>query len=85
MPYFDLIILPTYEETFGLVVAESMMMNVPVIGSNSGGVPEIIQDETNGLMFETRNSDSLAEKVLMIINNKEFWNMPKQKFFVDLN
>lgn len=72
MPYFDLIILPTYEETFGLVVAESMMMSVPVIGSNSGGVPEIIQDETNGLMFETRNSDSLAEKILMIINNKDF-------------
>ena len=63
MPYFDLIILPTYEETFGLVVAESMMMNVPVIGSNSGGVPEIIQDETNGLMFETRNSDSLDTKL----------------------
>ncbi len=72
MPYFDLIILPTYEETFGLVVAEAMMMGVPVIGSNAGGVPEIIKDEKNGLLFETKNSNSLAEKIVMVINNKDF-------------
>ena len=71
MSYCDLIILPTYEETFGLVVAESMMMGTPVIASNAGGIPEIIEDGINGLMFETKNSDSLAEKILMIINNED--------------
>ena len=71
MPFCDLIILPTYEETFGLVVAEAMIMGVPVIGSDAGGVPEIIEDGKNGLMFETKNSNSLAEKILIFINNKE--------------
>ena len=38
MPFFNLVVLPTYEETFGLVVAEAMLMKVPVLGSNAGGV-----------------------------------------------
>ena len=46
-------------------------MGVPVIGSDAGGVPEIIEDGKNGLMFETKNSNSLAEKILIFINNKE--------------
>ncbi len=71
MPCFDLIVLPTYEETFGLVVAESMMMGVPIIGSNAGGVPEIIKDGNNGLIFETKSSDSLTEKISMLINDKD--------------
>ena len=55
MPLLDLVILPTYEETFGVVVAESMLMGTPVIGSNAGGVPEIIEDKINGLLFECSN------------------------------
>mgnify|MGYP001295162646 CR=1 FL=1 len=51
MQCLDLTILSTYEERFGLVVAESMLVGTPVIGSNAGGVPEIIQDGMNGLLF----------------------------------
>ena len=72
MPMLDLIILPTYEETFGLVVAESMLMGTPVIGSNAGGVPEIINDEHNGLLFESKNYISLSEKIISIYKSEEF-------------
>ena len=70
MPFFDLVILPTYEETFGLVVAEAMIMGVPVIGSDAGGVPEIISHGTNGLLFETKNSSDLSKKIDMLYENK---------------
>ena len=70
MPFFDLVILPTYEETFGLVAAEAMIMGVPVIGSNAGGVPEIISHGNNGLLFETKNMSDLSKKIDMIIENK---------------
>jgi len=70
MPFFDLVILPTYEETFGLVAAEAMIMGVPVIGSNAGGVPEIISHGDNGLLFETKNMSDLSKKIDMIIENK---------------
>ena len=70
MPFFDLVILPTYEETFGLVAAEAMIMGVPVIGSNAGGVPEIISHGNNGLLFETKNIYDLSKKIDMIFENK---------------
>tara|TARA_B100000900_G_scaffold53804_1_gene39922 strand:- start:7636 stop:8727 length:1092 start_codon:yes stop_codon:yes gene_type:complete len=71
MPCFDLIILPTYEETFGLIVAEAMLMKVPVIGSNAGGVPEIIKDNHNGLLFKTKNENDLLKKIDFMIENKK--------------
>jgi glycosyltransferase involved in cell wall biosynthesis len=70
MPFFDLVILPTYEETFGLVAAEAMIMGVPVIGSDAGGVPEIISHGTNGLLFETKNASDLSKKIDMLYENK---------------
>lgn len=71
MPFFDLLVLPTYEETFGLVVAEAMLMKVPVLGSNAGGVPEIITHESNGLLFETKNYNDLQDKIDMLIENSQ--------------
>lgn len=71
MSTIDLIVLPTYEETFGLIVIEGMMAKTPVIGSNAGGVPEIITDGINGLLFHTRSSSDLAEKIHAICKSDE--------------
>ena len=79
MPCFDLIILPTYEETFGLIVAESMLMGVPVIGSNAGGVPEIIKNEINGLLFQTKNYQSLRDKIKLLIEDDQMRNRIKDE------
>ena len=69
MPCFDLVVLPTYEETFGLIVVEAMLMKVPVIGSNAGGVPEIITNKHNGLLFETKNYVDLQKKIDQMIED----------------
>ncbi len=69
MPCFDLVVLPTYEETFGLIVIEAMLMRTPVIGSNAGGVPEIITHKHNGLLFETRNYVDLQKKIDLIVED----------------
>ena len=74
MPCFDIIILPTYEETFGLIVAEAMLMKVAVIGSNAGGVPEIISNIENGLLFETKNAKDLSEKINILLNDSDLRN-----------
>ena len=71
MQCLNLTILSTYEETFGLVVAESMLVGTPVIGSNAGGVTEIIQDGMNGLLFETKNIQSLSEKIMIMIESRD--------------
>lgn len=74
MHFFDLIVLTTSEETFGLVLPEAMRNEVAVIGANGGGVPEIIDHELSGLLFEPGNSDDLASSILRMMND-EFRNM----------
>jgi glycosyltransferase involved in cell wall biosynthesis len=66
MQLCDCIVLATYEETFGLVLPEAMRAGVAVIGSNSGGVPEIIEHGETGLLFETGDANSLCEQIMLL-------------------
>ena len=72
MGCFDAVILATKCETFGLVLPEAMRAGVAVIGSNCGGVPEIITHEKTGLLFETENVDDLVLQLTKLVTNKEF-------------
>jgi len=65
----DVVVLATYEETFGLVLIEAMSAGTAVIGSNSGGVPEIISDGETGLLFEPGNSQDLADSLIKLYKN----------------
>jgi glycosyltransferase involved in cell wall biosynthesis len=60
MHCFDIVVLTTRRETFGLVLIEAMNAGTAVIGSNAGGVKEIIDDEKTGLLFQSGDSASLA-------------------------
>ena len=64
MPAFDIVVLATEMETFGLVLIEAMRSGVAVVGSDAGGVPEIIEDGVSGLLFETGNAVDLAAKLM---------------------
>lgn len=67
---FDWTILPSDSETFGMVTVESMSCGVPVLGSGAGGTTELISDEKNGMLFETKNSSELARKIDFILSQK---------------
>ena len=67
----DVLILPTIEETFGLVLIEAMSVGVPVIGSNRGGVPEIISHQETGLLFESTNAQSLFDALYALYQSPE--------------
>jgi glycosyltransferase involved in cell wall biosynthesis len=68
----DVLLLATVEETFGLVLPEAMRAGVAVIGSNRGGVLEIIDHEKNGLLFESGGSDSLYAQIKRYANDTAF-------------
>ena len=72
MPCFDAVVLATKSETFGLVLPEAMRAGVAVIGSNSGGVPEIIEHEKTGLLFESENVSDLTKQLARIIQDNSF-------------
>lgn len=67
----DAVVLATEHETFGLVLIEAMQVGTAVIGSNRGGVLEIIDDNITGLLFESMQADSLAEKIKILYDNPQ--------------
>lgn len=52
-------------------VIESIMCGTPVIGSNMGGIPELINEGINGEIFEAKNKAELKNKILMLWNDKQ--------------
>ncbi|NQT23912.1 glycosyltransferase family 4 protein [candidate division KSB1 bacterium] len=67
----DILAFPSYDESLGNVLLEAMAMQLPIVGSNSGSVPELITDGENGLLIPPRTHEPLAEKMLMLIRDKE--------------
>ena len=63
----SLVVVPSiWVETFGLVILEAMSAGRPVIGTNVGGIPEIIDDGVNGYLVEPENPEQIAEKVIQL-------------------
>jgi len=58
-----LVVPSVYPDNYPTVVLLSLACGVPVIGSNVGGIPEIIQNGANGILFEPGNSDQLASTI----------------------
>ena len=71
MPCFDVVVLATKCETFGLVLPEAMRAGVAVIGSQCGGVPEIITHLKTGLMFKPQDVDDLTAQLTRLVENPE--------------
>jgi glycosyltransferase involved in cell wall biosynthesis len=57
-------------EGLGMVLVEAISFGIPVIGSNIGGIPDIIIDGKTGLLFQPGNDVELAEKILLLIKNE---------------
>lgn len=79
MPCFNLILMPSYNETFGLVSVEAMRCGVAVIGTNYGGVTEVIDHMDNGLLFKKDDSKDLKEKIELLIKNDDLRKELAQK------
>ena len=73
MKLFDTNILATPHETFGLVVIEAMMNQVCMIATNKGGPLEIIEDNSDGLLFD-RSSTDLSHKINLLYTDNEYKN-----------
>ncbi len=67
--YTDLFLLPSQTESFGLAALEAMACSVPVISSNSGGLPEVNIDGVSGYLSLVGNIDEMAENALKILKS----------------
>ncbi|MBM3256132.1 MAG: glycosyltransferase family 4 protein [Candidatus Moranbacteria bacterium] len=65
----NLCVLPSHIEGLGIVLLEAMAAGIPVIGSNTFGINEVIQDKVNGLLVRPKDPANLAEKILRVKND----------------
>ena len=64
-------VLPSRSEAMGRVLVEAMAAGKPRVGSNVDGIPTVIKDGIDGLLFESENVDDLAEKLEMLILDQD--------------
>jgi glycosyltransferase involved in cell wall biosynthesis len=74
----NLVLVTSKNEAFGRTILEAMLLGKPVIATNAGGVPEIIEDGKNGLLYTPGNTLELVEKIEILLNNPSL-----QKFLSD--
>ncbi|MGL2986900.1 N-acetyl-alpha-D-glucosaminyl L-malate synthase BshA [Flavobacterium sp. RSSA_27] len=67
----DLFLLPSQTESFGLVALEAMACSVPVISSNSGGLPEVNFDGFSGFLSDVGDVEEMAQNALKILKDDQ--------------
>ena len=70
IPSCDVLVLPSFSESFGLVLIEALARGKPVIGSNVGGITEII-NENVGLLVNPNKISSIAKAIDNVINDED--------------
>lgn len=71
MAAFDLAVVPSVEEPLGLVALEAMATGTPVVATNTGGLPEIVQSNVTGLLVSPKNPSELARAVIAMAQDAD--------------
>lgn len=68
---FDTFVLSSISEGCSNVILEAMACGVPVVATRTGGNPELVQDQVNGLLFDVGSAEQLADRLLNVYKNKD--------------
>ncbi len=68
---FDIFLLPSITEALGYALLEASFAGIPLVGSNVGGIPEIIKDRVNGILVEPRSQNDIAAAIIFLTDHKE--------------
>jgi N-acetyl-alpha-D-glucosaminyl L-malate synthase BshA len=70
LPAADLMLMPSEMESFGLAALEAMACEVPTIGTDVGGVPELIQNGVTGLLFPVGDVEAMAKAAIALLKDR---------------
>ncbi len=79
MKALDIFIMPSYKETFGIVLVEAMACEKICISTNTGGPVEILDQGTYGLLIEPKSSKAIEEGITEVVNNLKVYEEKAQK------
>lgn len=77
--YSDLFLLPSASESFGLAALEAMMMRVPVISSNAGGLSEVNIEGESGFLFDVGDVEAMAKQSIALLTDEKQLNTMKNR------
>jgi len=77
----DLFLLPSETESFGLVALEAMASKVPVVSSNSGGLPEVNIEGKTGFLLEVKDINGMARKAISLLADENKLEQFKENAF----
>ncbi|MCB7480207.1 N-acetyl-alpha-D-glucosaminyl L-malate synthase BshA [Christiangramia sediminis] len=69
--FSDLFLLPSETESFGLAALEAMVHSVPVISSNTGGLPEVNIDKFSGYLHDVGDVEAMSKSAISILEDQE--------------
>ena len=67
----QIVVVPSRMESLPTIVKEAFYLNVPVVATNVGGIPELIKDNETGILVPSENPDKLANAVNELLSNKQ--------------
>jgi N-acetyl-alpha-D-glucosaminyl L-malate synthase BshA len=70
----DLFLLPSQSESFGLSALEALASGVPVIGSEAGGLPEVVRDGETGVLCAVGDVDGMAHAAIDLLRDRARWH-----------
>ena len=65
----SIVVLPSRGEIFGITLVEGMYLKKVVIGSDSGGIPDVIENDRTGILFKSENPKDLRKKLQYVLDN----------------
>jgi len=72
----DIYIHTSKDETFGMSILEAMSCGLPVVSTDSGAIPEIVEDKKTGTLIKNRDPVEMAKKIIFYLSNEELlWKM----------
>jgi len=69
----DVFVLPSAQESFGLAALEAMACSVPVVASNVGGIPEVVEHGVTGFLHDGTDLDGMAASALLLLSDRQRW------------
>lgn len=70
LPLADVFVLPSSSESFGLVALEAMSAEVPVVASNAGGLPEVVEHGVSGYLHDSGHTAGFVTSVLRLLTQE---------------
>lgn len=70
----DIMVFPSHEEAFPVVVLEGLAQGIPIVTTNAGIISEIIKNEENGILIESGKPEAITSALLKLLNNPYLYN-----------